>query len=164
MIRSRVPKDEELTEDNLVGKSIVDPDGNIIAKCIALFEDEKKKMRMRIAIKTDIDSDFTVKETIPLSLISKIGEVILLKKSFEIEPVSVQDIIQIEIPEVAEHSDGTEQDLVVALRKSDSFVPELSLVAEIDGKIAGHIMFTEGKVGNDKVLVLAPLAMAPEYL
>ncbi|WP_040328114.1 GNAT family N-acetyltransferase [Clostridium ihumii] len=65
--------------------------------------------------------------------------------------------------EVAEHSDGTEQDLVIALRKSDSFVPELSLVAEIDGKIAGHIMFTEGKVGNDKVLVLAPLAIAPEY-
>ena len=46
----------------------------------------------------------------------------------------------------AEHSDGTEQDLVAALRKGEAFVPELSLVAEIDGKIVGHILFTEAKV------------------
>ena len=29
----------------------------------------------------------------------------------------------------AEHSDGTEQDLVAALRKGEAFLPELSLVA-----------------------------------
>lgn len=63
----------------------------------------------------------------------------------------------------AEHSDGNEQDLVVALRKSDAFIPELSLVAEIDDKIVGHIMFTKAKVGKDTVLVLAPLAVTPEY-
>ena len=63
----------------------------------------------------------------------------------------------------AEHSDGNEQDLVVALRKGESFVPELSLVAEIDDKIVGHIMFTKAKVGNDTVLVLAPLSVLPEY-
>ena len=38
----------------------------------------------------------------------------------------------------AEHSDGTEQDLVEKLRKSAGFVPELSLVAEKDGKIVGE--------------------------
>lgn len=31
--------------------------------------------------------------------------------------------------ETAEHSDGNEQDLVVALRESGSFIPELLLVA-----------------------------------
>ena len=36
--------------------------------------------------------------------------------------------------ETAEHSDGNEQDLVVALRNSDSFIPELSLVAIKDNK------------------------------
>lgn len=63
----------------------------------------------------------------------------------------------------AEHSDGNEQDLVEALRNGDAFVPELSLVADIDGKIAGHILFTEGKVGEDTTLVLAPLSVSPKY-
>lgn len=63
----------------------------------------------------------------------------------------------------AEHSDGKEQDLVNALRKGDAFIPELSLVAEIDGKLVGHIMFTRAKVGENTVLVLAPLSVLPEY-
>lgn len=63
----------------------------------------------------------------------------------------------------AEHADGNEQDLVVALRKGNAFIPELSLVAEEDKKLAGHILFTKAKVGNDDVLVLAPLSVRPEY-
>lgn len=61
----------------------------------------------------------------------------------------------------AEHSDGTEQDLVTALRKSAAFVPELSLVAVIEGRIAGHIMFTRAEVGDKTVLALAPLSVRP---
>lgn len=64
--------------------------------------------------------------------------------------------------ETAEHCDGNEQDLANSLRNSDAFVPELSLVAEIEGKLAGHIMFTEAKVGEDIVLVLAPLSVLPK--
>lgn len=63
----------------------------------------------------------------------------------------------------AEHSDGNEQDLVNALRKGEAFIPDLSLVAEIDGKIVGHIMFTRAEVGEATVLVLAPLSVLPEY-
>lgn len=63
----------------------------------------------------------------------------------------------------AEHSDGKEQDLVNALRKGAAFIPDLSFVAEIDGKIVGHIMFTKAKVGENTVLVLAPLSVLPEY-
>lgn len=64
----------------------------------------------------------------------------------------------------AEHSDGTEQDLVEALRKNrEAFIPELSLVAEDNGVIDGHILFTRMKVGNDTVLALAPLSVKPEY-
>lgn len=65
--------------------------------------------------------------------------------------------------ETAEHSDGNEHDLVNALRQSDAFVPELALVAEIEGEIAGHILFTKGKVGVDTVLILAPLSVSPNY-
>lgn len=65
--------------------------------------------------------------------------------------------------ETAEHSDGNEQDLVVALRKSKSFVPELSLVAVEDGKIVGQILFTRALVRDVEVLALAPLSVLPEY-
>lgn len=47
----------------------------------------------------------------------------------------------------AEHSDGNEQDLVVALRSNkEVFLPALSLVAEQEGEIVGHILFTKAKV------------------
>lgn len=64
--------------------------------------------------------------------------------------------------ESAEHSDGNEHELVNKLRKGKSFIPELSLVCEIDGKIVGHIMFTKAEINGNTVLVLAPLSVLPE--
>lgn len=65
--------------------------------------------------------------------------------------------------ETAEHSDGNEQDLVVALTKSDNFIPELSLVAVMDNKIVGYILFTKIKIGKQEELALAPIGVLPEY-
>lgn len=65
--------------------------------------------------------------------------------------------------ESADQKDGNEQDVVVALRTSSSFVPELSLVAEEAGRIVGHILFTEVSVGDKVELALAPLSVLPEY-
>ncbi len=65
--------------------------------------------------------------------------------------------------ETAEHSDGNEQDLVVALRNSNNFIPQLSLVAIQDGKIVGYILFTKIKIGKYEELALAPLGILPEY-
>ena len=59
--------------------------------------------------------------------------------------------------ETAEHSDGNEQDLVVALRKSDNFIPELSLVAVMDNKIVGYILYTKIKIGKQEELSKIPL-------
>lgn len=65
--------------------------------------------------------------------------------------------------EHAEHADGNEQDLVKKLRKGKAFIPELSLVAEIDGQVVGHILFTRAEVEHNIVLALAPLSILPEY-
>lgn len=63
----------------------------------------------------------------------------------------------------AEHTDGHEQDLVAALRKTKSFIPELSLVVIEDNKIVGHILFTKAVVDHIEMLALAPLSVLPEY-
>ncbi len=65
--------------------------------------------------------------------------------------------------EQAEHTDGNEHELVKALRKGEAFIKDLSLVAKIDGKIVGYILFTKAKVGRETVLALAPLAVLPDY-
>lgn len=65
--------------------------------------------------------------------------------------------------ETAELSDGNEHNLVNALRQSTAYIPELSLVTEINGKIVGHIMFTKLQIGKHIALALAPLSVLPEY-
>lgn len=63
------------------------------------------------------------------------------------------------------YSDGDEQLLVERLRKSDSFIPELSLVAEIDKNIVGYILLTKLKIIDGEkeyaTLSLAPVAVLP---
>ena len=55
--------------------------------------------------------------------------------------------------ETAEHTNGDEYNLVGRLRNSRAYIPELSLVAERDGKLAGHIMFTQIRAGNTTQLI-----------
>jgi putative acetyltransferase len=56
--------------------------------------------------------------------------------------------------------------LVEAIRSSPGFIPELSLVADVDGRVVGHVMISVvGLEGGDgvrrQVLSLSPLAVAP---
>ncbi len=64
-------------------------------------------------------------------------------------------------------SDKTEQYLVQRLRKSPAFIPELSLVAECDGQLVGHILLTKLKINNKEdsfdALALAPVSVLPEF-
>ena len=58
--------------------------------------------------------------------------------------------------------------LVHKLRGVEALVPELNCVAELDGKIAGHIIYTKSRIESDdgktyETLTFGPLTVAPEY-
>jgi len=64
--------------------------------------------------------------------------------------------------------DGTTSDYLNEIRKKDSFIPELSLVAEGDNeKIIGQIVLYKMAIDtkNDKIveLLLSPICVHPEY-
>lgn len=65
------------------------------------------------------------------------------------------------------YSDHQEHFLVERLRKSDTFIPELSLVCELENQIIGYILLTEIKIKTSEkeitALALAPVAVLPEF-
>ncbi|MDV0440961.1 hypothetical protein McpAg1_01400 [Methanocorpusculaceae archaeon Ag1] len=67
----------------------------------------------------------------------------------------------------AEVASGTEQEFADRLRAGENYIPDLALVAEADGKIIGHVMFTKlritGGTREHTVLILAPIAVVKEF-
>jgi len=58
--------------------------------------------------------------------------------------------------------------LVHKLRDVDAFVPELNIIAEVDGKIVGHIIYTKSWIEavdgkTYETLTFGPLTVMPEY-
>jgi len=84
-------------------------------------------------------------------LIDKEELYMLIRPEGPADLAAIHDLVQAAFAS-AEHSDGTEQDLVDALRRGPAFIPELSLVAEEDGTLLGHILFTKMKVGDREAL------------
>ncbi|OKS89359.1 GNAT family N-acetyltransferase [Mucilaginibacter polytrichastri] len=70
--------------------------------------------------------------------------------------------------EAVPYSNHKEQEMVDRLRKSEAFVPQLSIVAhDAQGTIAGHILLTKIEIKNKgevyEALALAPLSVRPAY-
>ena len=58
--------------------------------------------------------------------------------------------------------------LVTKLRTCQSLVPELNFVAEVDGELAGHIIFTKSRIENNgdethETLTFGPLTVLPKF-
>jgi predicted N-acetyltransferase YhbS len=65
-----------------------------------------------------------------------------------------------------EFSSGDEAGLVERLRESKEYIPELSIVAEYDSRIIGHILFTKISIVGEieyETLSLAPMSVHPDY-
>ncbi|MFH7027351.1 MAG: GNAT family N-acetyltransferase [Heteroscytonema crispum UTEX LB 1556] len=59
-----------------------------------------------------------------------------------------------------------EAQLVNKIRDSDCYIPDLALVAEVDGVVVGHILFSYIDLVDEErlqVLGLAPMAVRPQF-
>lgn len=91
---------------------------------------------------------------------------ILIRKETTKDFSIVKQIIKFAFQTI-EYSDQTEHLLVERLRNSDAYIPELSLIAELNGQLVGHIILTKIKIKNETMsfssLALAPVSVLPEF-
>lgn len=82
-----------------------------------------------------------------------------------VRPEAADDARAIDVVHISAFAGEAEARLISALRESSSYNRELSLVAELNGRIVGHVLLsrallrTEGEEKN--VLVLGPMSVVP---
>lgn len=94
-------------------------------------------------------------------------ENLLIRNEIEQDYKAVENLIReafwnLYIPGCDEHY------LAHIIRIHEDFIPELDLVAELDGKVIGNVMYTKAKlidqVGEAKeILTFGPVSILPEY-
>ena len=91
---------------------------------------------------------------------------VIIRQEKPSEYATVSEIIK-EAFQIEPPGDQTEHLLVEKLRRSEAFIPQLSLVAEIDEKLVGYILLTKihivDKEEKFESLAMAPVAVRPEF-
>jgi putative acetyltransferase len=82
----------------------------------------------------------------------------------ELRPESERDYAAVAEVTAAAFGKQDEARLVEAIRRSEEFVPELTLVAEDDGRIVGHVMYSYSALEGSTtgLLQLSPLSVTPD--
>lgn len=82
------------------------------------------------------------------------------------DEATISGIVQRAYADVA-YSDKREHLMVDRLRKTDAFLPTLSLLAEVEGGAVGHLLLTHAHIRSQDAavptLALAPLSVVPDY-
>ena len=82
-----------------------------------------------------------------------------------VRPETAEDIRAIDVVHISAFGGEAEAQLVSALRESSTYNRELSQVAELGGRIVGHVLLTRvplRKDGEEKhVLALGPMSVVP---
>lgn len=90
---------------------------------------------------------------------AKINDIKIVVRREEAKDYPEIEMLVKEAFAAAEHSDGDEHKLIDRIRKTEDYIPQLSLVAEMNGTIVGYIMFSKIYIGNEIAVAPAPLAV-----
>lgn len=102
----------------------------------------------------------------PIKIMARKKKQMIIRKEQKTDLDEIYKLIKTAF-ETAQVSNGKEQNFAVKLRKGESYIPELALVADDNGKLIGHIMLTKTyiktELSNIETLLLAPISVDIEY-
>jgi putative acetyltransferase len=78
---------------------------------------------------------------------------------------TAEDFRAIDVVNLSAFEGEAEAQLLAELRSSKVFIPDLSLVAELNGRIVGHVVLTKvqlrSSTGTSEILALGPMSVVP---
>lgn len=92
---------------------------------------------------------------------------VMIRNETKADQAVVEDMIRKAFYNV--YTEGcSEHYLVRQMRGHEDFIPELDLVAELDGQIIGNIIYTKAKLTDDRgkekeILTFGPVCIRPEF-
>ena len=95
-------------------------------------------------------------------------ENLIIRKENAADHAAVEHLVEVAFKTMP-FSDHSEHKLVARLRHSEAFIPELSLVATLNGELVGHILLTKITIKNPETgenhiaLSLAPVSVLPAH-
>ncbi|WP_066375098.1 GNAT family N-acetyltransferase [Herbidospora mongoliensis] len=85
----------------------------------------------------------------------------LIRRELPGDEAAIREVVRLAFA-TPENPDTIESPLVDELRADVGWIPALSMVAEIDGEVVGHVVCTRADLGGAPALGLGPLSVRPD--